>query len=530
MLPIIDNWLVHQPWYAGEQTERKMVIAFAMDKGRVDYPLVSERVKNWHAVTTVGDRHWLRRRIGGGMEVVDPSPQSVSVQDPSEELGKLHLAGELLRSAYRPAIASAAETTASSSAQLGVLSGRFRLRAATQTESSGTESSTDTETDEDGTQLASSIARAIDEGDEVEATSEPPRLDQVVQDGVEDKLKKEDDEDETKEAYWNSAKWIDPVFRYSDEKRLFRELLGVGVDVEDHTVDVDAAVKVNTVAADVELPLTFDPCWNQTSVSKRAFLYYPQDVVVPVPTAFYFDERAASSQNRTRLLFYAASVNSCTRRLVSDVARIKKWNQWEWVEEFLLAEDHNHNHNHKPQPEPQQLQKQQEAEASSQLPVRNSILVLDKVVERDVWRSFMYETKYCLVPDGFSSVSARLYEVILHGCVPVLITDAFHGAFEHSVPWLRFAVFVSRRDVPRIPDILVGVSEAEYLRKFETIRSIHAVFHEETGQFWAALFRELEARKRRAWGGDSDSDLENPIISAEEGGAGGRGQDGGEEL
>eukprot|EP00392_Amoebophrya_sp_AT5.2_P014027 g14163.t1 len=506
-----------------------MVIAFAMDKGRVDYPLVSERVKSWHAVTTVGDRHWLRRRIGIGMEeVVDPSPQSVSVQDPSEELGQLHLAGELLRSAYRPAIASAAETTASSSAQLGVLSGRFRLRAGAQTESS-TESSTETETDEDGTQLASSIAQAIDEGDEAQATSEPPRFDQVVQDGVEDKLKKEDDEDETKEAYWDSAKWIDPVFRYSDEKRLFRELLGVGVDVEDHGVDVDVDVKVNTVAAGVELPLTFDPCWNQTSVSKRAFLYYPQDVVVPVPTAFYFDERAASPQNRTRLLFYAASVNSCTRRLVSDVARIKKWNQWEWVEEPLLAEDRNdHNHNHKPQPEPQQLQKEQEQEANSQLPVRNSILVLDKVVERDVWRSFMYETKYCLVPDGFSSVSARLYEVILHGCVPVLITDAFHGAFEHSVPWLRFAVFVARRDVPRIPDILVGIPDAEYLRKFDTIRSIHAVFHEETGQFWAALFRELEARKRRGLGGDPDFDSD--LVVAEGAGAGGRGQDVGEEV
>ena len=58
-MPIV-NWVKSADWY--ERYQHKIVIPFAMDKGRVDYPIVSAATKTWHAVTTVGATTWLRDR------------------------------------------------------------------------------------------------------------------------------------------------------------------------------------------------------------------------------------------------------------------------------------------------------------------------------------------------------------------------------------------------------------------------------------------------------------------------------------
>ena len=62
-----------------------------------------------------------------------------------------------------------------------------------------------------------------------------------------------------------------------------------------------------------------DPCRNNTSITLRPFIYHPQDVVVPVPTAFYFEDQAKEFKDRNILLFYGGSPNSCTRRYVSEI-------------------------------------------------------------------------------------------------------------------------------------------------------------------------------------------------------------------
>ena len=117
---------------------------------------------------------------------------------------------------------------------------------------------------------------------------------------------------------------------------------------------------------------------------------------------------------------------------------------------------------------------------------------LSRPIQRQAWRELMYRAKFCLVPDGFSSVSARLYETILHGCVPVIITDAFHGALERSIPWGQIGVFVKRREIPRIPAILrERVGEERWQRMHWTITQVHSMLHTESGDFWAALMREL---------------------------------------
>lgn len=198
-------------------------------------------------------------------------------------------------------------------------------------------------------------------------------------------------------------------------------------------------------------PLPHDPCGKQTSISKRPFIWFSQDVVVPVPTSFHFTEEAASV-DRQHLLYYAGSSNSCTRKLVVEVAS----HLWQNI---------------------------------------TGVLVLKRAVERPVWRQHMYDSKFCLVPDGFSSISARFYEVLMHGCVPVVICEAFHGAFEHSVTWAHMALFVRRRDVPIIPNLLQRISEDDYKSMHAMITRVHASLTLEGTVFWVLLFRELRIKQ-----------------------------------
>ncbi|CAD7946582.1 unnamed protein product [Amoebophrya sp. A25] len=472
LLPLI-SWTRAQPWF--ERNRHKMVVPYAMDKGRVDYPLASEATQDWHAVTTVGSRTWLRDRVvhvtlrsGNGIgreKVMHSGPRARGLEE--EEAINVSPVGTF--SGYEEPITETDDIEASSD-RVGDVPGH------------GDDSSKNFD--------AESLAAVIEEevhmekdaekeenADNEEATPSPPNKAALSKENEED--------DQNSEAYWNSAKWIDPVFHYDKEKAVFgflrrertRQILRLQKNL--NAVDeLNANVgELDTATSNIKSapsPLPFDPCWNQTSVSKRAFLWYPQDAIVPVPTAFYFTEEAASTQNRFRLLFYAASVNSCTRRLVSDVAHIF-WNDGKSKGgSAAVASD------------VQNIAQQQEY---------SDVLVLAGTVDRDTWRGYMYESRYCLVPDGFSSVSARLFEVMMHGCLPVIISDAFHGAFEHSLPWTSFAVFVARRDVTRLPEILRQIPDEEYVRRHQDMRSIHPMLHEEAGQFWTALFKELRIRR-----------------------------------
>ena len=92
------------------------MIVFAMDKGRVDYPLASRATQHWHAITTVGNgtswmqatRPWLRplkgqdpcrghsstskrRLIYYQQDVVVPVPTGTEFTELSEQQEDRHL-------------------------------------------------------------------------------------------------------------------------------------------------------------------------------------------------------------------------------------------------------------------------------------------------------------------------------------------------------------------------------------------------------------------------------------------------------
>ena len=65
-------------------------------------------------------------------------------------------------------------------------------------------------------------------------------------------------------------------------------------------------------------PSDLDPCENRTTLNSRPFEFHAQDIVIPVPTSYAWNDRATNT-NRPLLLFYAASPNSCTRALIDSV-------------------------------------------------------------------------------------------------------------------------------------------------------------------------------------------------------------------
>merc|ERR1712014_394583 len=90
------------------------------------------------------------------------------------------------------------------------------------------------------------------------------------------------------------------------------------------------------------------------------------------------------------------------------------------------------------------------------------ISVVNHALPRSVFVEEMYSSRFCLVPDGFSAISARLYEVMAHGCVPVIISEAFHPPYESIVDWRRFAVFVRPGEVSYVHRILRDVAADRY--------------------------------------------------------------------
>eukprot|EP00927_Polykrikos_kofoidii_P046346 TRINITY_DN40571_c0_g1_i2.p1 TRINITY_DN40571_c0_g1~~TRINITY_DN40571_c0_g1_i2.p1 ORF type:complete len:407 (-),score=44.67 TRINITY_DN40571_c0_g1_i2:96-1316(-) len=172
----------------------------------------------------------------------------------------------------------------------------------------------------------------------------------------------------------------------------------------------------------------------------RRFVWHSRDVVLPVPTTFSWTDRSSESRRPT-LLFYAGTPNSCLRRFI--------------CESYVNFTD-------------------------------VSVKVVDHAIPRGEFTEAMYRSRFCLVPDGFSAISARLYEVMAHGCVPVIISEAFHPPFERIVDWTRFALFVRPREVPLVHQILGEVSDDHYLALHSNLQGVAPLFDMSGRHFWAA--------------------------------------------
>ncbi|KAH0450687.1 hypothetical protein IEQ34_021379 [Dendrobium chrysotoxum] len=75
---------------------------------------------------------------------------------------------------------------------------------------------------------------------------------------------------------------------------------------------------------------------------------------------------------------------------------------------------------------------------------------------------YMKSSKYCICPRGYDVNSPRLVESIFFECVPVIIADNYVPPFFEILNWEKFSVIVPEKDLPRLKEILLSITESEY--------------------------------------------------------------------
>mmetsp|Transcript_10163 Transcript_10163/g.37227 ORF Transcript_10163/g.37227 Transcript_10163/m.37227 type:complete len:292 (+) Transcript_10163:465-1340(+) len=63
----------------------------------------------------------------------------------------------------------------------------------------------------------------------------------------------------------------------------------------------------------------------------------------------------------------------------------------------------------------------------------------------------MRSSTFCLVPHGDTAATSRFYDAIACECIPIVISDAFLGAFHEIVPYHLFTLRIREKDFVRDP-------------------------------------------------------------------------------
>ncbi|KAA8523153.1 hypothetical protein F0562_009576 [Nyssa sinensis] len=91
----------------------------------------------------------------------------------------------------------------------------------------------------------------------------------------------------------------------------------------------------------------------------------------------------------------------------------------------------------------------------------------------------MKSSKYCICPKGYEVNSPRVVEAIFYECVPVIISDNFVPPFFEILDWGAFSVIVAEKDIPKLKDILLSISDEKYLEMQLGVRKVqqHFLWH-----------------------------------------------------
>jgi len=155
-------------------------------------------------------------------------------------------------------------------------------------------------------------------------------------------------------------------------------------------------------------------CWEEDTVPVTvandmfpARNFREHDTVISIPSRFAPDVSSRRFGGRPTLVFFHGSPNSCARRRV--------------LELYTNAPGFD---------------------------VSTGILT-DREYRRRLWRS-----RFCLVMRGSSHTNnVRLYEVIAHGCVPVIVSDDFQPPLDAWLPWRDIAIFLPTSSIPSLGNI-----------------------------------------------------------------------------
>ncbi|XP_031377617.1 probable glycosyltransferase At5g03795 isoform X1 [Punica granatum] len=115
----------------------------------------------------------------------------------------------------------------------------------------------------------------------------------------------------------------------------------------------------------------------------------------------------------------------------------------------------------------------------------SDVQVYEQVPKGMNYDLMMKKSRFCLCPSGYEVASPRVVEAIYAECVPVLISDGYIPPFSDVLNWKAFSVQVEVKDIPRIKEILMSISQGQYLRMQRRVRQVqrHFVLNSPTKRF-----------------------------------------------
>ncbi|KAK8480969.1 hypothetical protein V6N13_073527 [Hibiscus sabdariffa] len=104
------------------------------------------------------------------------------------------------------------------------------------------------------------------------------------------------------------------------------------------------------------------------------------------------------------------------------------------------------------------------------------VQVFDQLPRGVSYMSKLRNSRFCLCPSGYEVASPRIVEAIYAECVPVLISDNYVPPFSDVLNWKAFSVQVAVKDIPNIKNILMGISQRQYLRMQRRVKQVQRHF------------------------------------------------------
>jgi hypothetical protein len=91
--------------------------------------------------------------------------------------------------------------------------------------------------------------------------------------------------------------------------------------------------------------------------------------------------------------------------------------------------------------------------------------------------------RFCLYLPGWASWSHRLFEIIDHGCIPVIVFDRSLMPLEHILRWDLASLYVSEIELKdgSLEKIIENISEDSVKRLFDGLLKIRSILYREKG-------------------------------------------------
>ncbi|KAK3237865.1 hypothetical protein CYMTET_52094 [Cymbomonas tetramitiformis] len=132
---------------------------------------------------------------------------------------------------------------------------------------------------------------------------------------------------------------------------------------------------------------------------------------------------------------------------------------------------------------------------------RGEILVTDAVTNSASYAEEMRDSVFCLCPRGGTPWTRRVFDALLTGCIPVVISDDIEFPFEDFLPYDKFTIKLSEEQVVKRQDYVEStlreIPQASLEQKLEQIREVREVFLYDKGHALNGILWQLHRKKRR---------------------------------